>query len=156
MKTHFLIHFLCTEYLWTAPEILKLGFEESLLRGTKEGDVYSFGLIMKELIKREIPFVDQPDDQRLSQLIADIASGILKAENHVACNGNGIPEHVFEIMRRCVSYVPSRRMTFTEIQNVVQKIDKSMGSRSGKSNIGMVCGYGLIPGLIIIIIYILY
>lgn len=97
--------------------------------------MYSFGLIMKELIKREIPFVDQPDDQRLTRLIADIAAGILRAENHVCCNGNGIPEHVFEIMRRCVSFQANRRMTFTDVQNVVQKMDKSMSSKSGKSNI---------------------
>ena len=103
--------------------------------GTREGDVYSFGLIMKELIKRELPFIDQPNDQRLEQLVADIASGILKAEEYVRCSGNGIPEHVFEIMRQCVSFVPSRRMGFAEIQNMVHKMDKSLSSKSGKSNI---------------------
>ena len=113
---------------------MKLGFEESLLGGTKESDVYSFGLIMKELIKREIPFIDQPNDQPLAQLVADIASGVQRAENHVRCSGNGIPEHVFEIMRRCVSFQPSRRMSFAEIQNVVQKMDK-LSNKSGKSNI---------------------
>lgn len=42
------------EYLWTAPELLNLGFSDCLISGTKESDFYSFGLIMQELIKRNI------------------------------------------------------------------------------------------------------
>ena len=121
--------------MWTAPEILKLGFEECLNYGTKETDIYSFGLIMEELIKREIPFIDEANESCLSRLVADIASGIVKAENHVHCNSTGILEHVFEIMKRCVSFLPKDRMSFVEIQNIVRKMDKSISSKSGKSNI---------------------
>lgn len=123
------------EYLWTAPELLKLGLELSLIRGTRESDVFSFGLIMKEIIKREIPYVDQPNDPHLSQLINDIASGITKAENNIKCDSAGMPEHVYEIMKRCVSFNINQRMKFSEIQSIFQKMDKSFNSKSGKSNI---------------------
>lgn len=47
---------------------------------------------MKELIKREIPFIDQPNNQandNLAKLIADIAAGVKRAENHIRCDGSG-------------------------------------------------------------------
>ena len=38
-------------------------------------------------------------------------------------------------MKRCVSFSPNKRMNFIEIRNIVQKIDKSISNKSGKSNI---------------------
>ena len=38
-------------------------------------------------------------------------------------------------MKRCLSFVPNHRMNFIEIQNIVRKMDKSITSKSGKSNI---------------------
>ncbi len=37
------------ELIWRAPELLRSGDR----RGTKEGDVYSFGIICSELVNRE-------------------------------------------------------------------------------------------------------
>jgi serine/threonine protein kinase len=40
---------LCTELLWTAPELLR----DINKLGTQAGDVYSFGVICSELVNRE-------------------------------------------------------------------------------------------------------
>lgn len=52
--------FLCclVELYWTAPELLRL--EEYPFQGTQKGDVYSFAIIMKELINNneDGPFHD--------------------------------------------------------------------------------------------------
>lgn len=40
--------------LWTAPELL--GSELATSNGTQEGDIYSFGIIMQEVMYRCMPF----------------------------------------------------------------------------------------------------
>lgn len=60
-----LVHlFVLTELLWTAPEILR---DPSLAcPGTYPGDVYSFAIIMQEVISRCAPFcmLDMPPKGR--------------------------------------------------------------------------------------------
>ena len=40
--------------LWTAPELLRL--TNPLARGTQKGDVFSFGIILQEIITRTEPY----------------------------------------------------------------------------------------------------
>ena len=46
----------CIGLLWTAPELLRLIETDRPMYGTPLGDVYSFGIILQQLIQREDPF----------------------------------------------------------------------------------------------------
>ena len=45
---------LISDLLWTAPELLSA--DNKALPGTPAGDIYSFGIILQEIISREGPF----------------------------------------------------------------------------------------------------
>lgn len=60
---YFLCHyacFLCADQLWTAPELLRC--RNLMSQGSYKGDVYSFAIIMQEVISRSAPFcmLDMP------------------------------------------------------------------------------------------------
>ena len=42
--------------LWTAPELLRMPEMQRPPHGTKAGDIYSFGIILQEILYRALPF----------------------------------------------------------------------------------------------------
>ena len=47
------------DLLWTAPELLRTS--KPPIGGTKEGDVYSFGIIVQEILTCDVPYCMFPD-----------------------------------------------------------------------------------------------
>jgi len=56
---------LLSDKLWTAPEILVQRVKEgdTFVPGTQEGDVYSFAIIVQEILYRQGPFFVCEDNQ---------------------------------------------------------------------------------------------
>jgi len=44
------------EKLWTSPELLRVSRIERPVYGTQNGDIYSFGIIMQEIMLRDEPY----------------------------------------------------------------------------------------------------
>ena len=61
MNRNFHFHILVA-LLWTAPELLRMKPRPE--RGTQAGDVYSFAIVLQEIIFREPPFLCSSDTRR--------------------------------------------------------------------------------------------
>ncbi|RHZ78856.1 hypothetical protein Glove_155g21 [Diversispora epigaea] len=87
-----------------------------VLRGnqfTSEGDIYSFGGIMYEIVTAQRPFVDQAHD---TYLMIDICNGVRpKVPDFML---NWIPEWYLDLMYRCWSDDPYKRPTADELTNL--------------------------------------
>lgn len=101
--------------LWMAPEVFngKYGFARY---GTKV-DVYSFGIVLFELITRKDPFSDQ-EDLSLIEFQTLVSEGL----RPVVPDGCDIPDGFEMLMKRCWDGTPDKRPSFTEIAAELQAI----------------------------------
>ncbi|KAM8924754.1 guanylate cyclase 2G-like [Pelodytes ibericus] len=103
-----------TELYWTAPELLRLGVFP--FQGTQKGDVYSFAILMRELIynSEDGPFQDLTlDPEEIINKIKHAGSRVplrpsLSAEK---CN-----ERIISMLKMCWDENPERRPSFTAIK----------------------------------------
>ncbi|XP_055356096.1 atrial natriuretic peptide receptor 1-like isoform X2 [Paramacrobiotus metropolitanus] len=107
--------------LWRAPEHLRAPMPP---KGTKAGDVYSFGIIVQEIILRCEPF-GSPDVKRLPMDPYAIITEVIKGTNpplrpHVP--KDACPPELYAIMEHSWSEEPEKRPTFKEIRSQFKKI----------------------------------
>ena len=59
--------------LWTAPELLKVNKKPK--RGSKEGDVFSYGIIVQEIILQGLPYCLNTPLLMADDIIKEVESG---------------------------------------------------------------------------------
>ncbi|RHZ78853.1 hypothetical protein Glove_155g132 [Diversispora epigaea] len=95
-----------------------------VLRGnefTREGDIYSFGGIMYEMVTAQRPFADQAHD---TYLMIDICNGVRpKVPDFML---NWIPEWYLDVMYQCLNDDPSERPTAVELSNLFCEISEKL------------------------------
>uniref|UniRef100_A0A8C8J8Z7 Guanylate cyclase n=1 Tax=Oncorhynchus tshawytscha TaxID=74940 RepID=A0A8C8J8Z7_ONCTS len=106
------------DQLWVAPELLR---NSTLMkRGTFQGDVYSFAIIMQEVIARCAPFcmLDMPPKEILSKLKSPppLCRPTVSADE--------APLEVIQVMKQAWSEEPDKRPTFEEIFKQFKSITK--------------------------------
>ncbi|XP_050297580.1 atrial natriuretic peptide receptor 1 isoform X1 [Anthonomus grandis grandis] len=100
--------------LWVAPELLPL----TLIPGnpaTQKGDVYSFAIILEEIIVRGGPY----DAARRYLEVEEIITRVASRENppfRPAVSQGDCPEELLELMERCWNDNPEDRPTFDSIR----------------------------------------
>lgn len=96
------------DLLWSAPELLRNS--ELLSRGSQEGDVFAFGIIMQEVILRKAPYVtlNLPSESIVNQ----IRQGSTIRPN---VSTKKAPLDALVIMRNCWSESPDARPKINEI-----------------------------------------
>uniref|UniRef100_A0A8C2XTM6 Guanylate cyclase n=1 Tax=Cyclopterus lumpus TaxID=8103 RepID=A0A8C2XTM6_CYCLU len=99
------------ELLWTAPEILRSCQPE--LHGTPSGDVYSFAIIMQEVVVRGPPYC-----------MMDMSLSLSPEGNSLPTNSDYAPPECIQLMKRCWNEQQDKRLSFEEIFDQFKNINK--------------------------------
>ncbi|ESO91425.1 hypothetical protein LOTGIDRAFT_209773 [Lottia gigantea] len=104
------------ECLWKAPEVLRsIG-----ANGSKEGDIYSFGIILYEIFTREQPFADETAELGISAVISKI-----KEHTPPYCRPEmkdcSKQSELESLIKHCWSEVPSARPHFSQVKKVLKE-----------------------------------
>ncbi|XP_074970470.1 retinal guanylyl cyclase 2 [Phalacrocorax aristotelis] len=106
------------ELLWTAPELLR--DPDMCRKGTFKGDIYSFAIILQEMVVRGPPYC-------MSELSAEEIIKKVKKPPPL-CRPNITPElaplECIQVMKQCWGEAPERRPTFEEVFHKFKTINK--------------------------------
>jgi len=95
---------------WMAPEVFQTNSYD------RKADVYSFSMILYEIICQEIPFEDIQSKQRLGLMVCSGGRPDLKAAPP------DCPEELLALMASCWDAAPAVRPDFDEIAATLAKI----------------------------------
>ncbi|XP_077986228.1 atrial natriuretic peptide receptor 1-like [Glandiceps talaboti] len=101
------------EQLWTAPELLRQFTRP--LNGSQKGDVYSFGIVLQEIIQRNGPF-PTPNEAMLTK---DIVNRVKNGETppfRPKIDSSECEVQWLRVILSCLSEDPLVRPTFTELK----------------------------------------
>ncbi|OQV12254.1 Atrial natriuretic peptide receptor 1 [Hypsibius exemplaris] len=110
---------------WRAPELLR---QVMPAKGTPKGDVYSFAIILQQIILRSSPFelpsdpLEMTDTEILSEVAAANIPPVRPRVPRSACSNE-----LYDLMERCWEEVPIERPTFPKIKDRLRKVIGNVG-----------------------------
>ncbi|KAJ8711871.1 hypothetical protein PYW08_008825 [Mythimna loreyi] len=125
-------HSYWTRLLWTAPELLRTA--EPPPEGTQKGDVYSFGIVMHEIVNRQGAFWLGPGiEMAPKQIIETVISSGLRpnTSHHRSCE----VDDATELMRRCWAEDPLERPVFGHLKGAIRRLNKTQESSNILDNL---------------------
>lgn len=102
-------------YRWMAPEVIR---HESY---SETADVYSFAVVLWQLITREDPFFDKSPIEAAGKVALELARPALP---------DGTPDSVTALIERCWSEDPSHRYSFVEVSKQLLCLELSATERA--------------------------
>ncbi|OWA52554.1 Atrial natriuretic peptide receptor 1 [Hypsibius exemplaris] len=108
--------------LWRAPELLR----RPVLSGTQKGDVYSFGILLQQLILRSAPYESSIEAQRVDylthakDLVMEVKRGASPPQRPVV-PVSSCPEPLHALLEMCWDEHPMVRIPFIRIRDILQK-----------------------------------
>ncbi|XP_045047608.2 guanylate cyclase 2G [Desmodus rotundus] len=108
-----------SELYWTAPELLRL--PEAPRSGTPKGDVYSFAILMRELIHHHGhgPFDDH--DEAPDEIIHRIRDPTASVPLRPSLSEEKGDERIMVLVRACWDESPEKRPTFRSIKKILRE-----------------------------------
>ncbi|XP_025266935.1 atrial natriuretic peptide receptor 1 isoform X3 [Camponotus floridanus] len=119
--------------LWTAPELLRM--ERRPPEGTQKGDVYSFAIIVHEIVMRQGPFyLGDNNDLSPKEIIEGVRRGGGSPLRPVI-DDTSVEEEVATLMRRCWAQDSADRPDFPALKQTIRKINKDYESSNILDNL---------------------
>ena len=125
---------------WVAPEHLRK--KDPLISGSQKGDVYSFAIIIQEIVTRTEPYdTDSMPSRTNSRLTPEEILNLIRMSleppfrpivQHV---DKIVPQELINLMEKSWSENPSQRPTFTNIRTSLKRLGKSFGSSNLLDNL---------------------
>ncbi|XP_075979488.1 retinal guanylyl cyclase 1 [Anticarsia gemmatalis] len=111
-------HRTARDLLWTAPELLREGRGEA--RGTQPGDVFSFAIIMQEVIVRGEPYC------MLSLTPDEIVEKVSRPPPLIrpSVSMGAAPPEAVSVMRQCWSEAPDLRPDFHRLHDIFRHLHR--------------------------------
>ncbi|XP_048515971.1 atrial natriuretic peptide receptor 1 isoform X6 [Athalia rosae] len=119
--------------LWTAPELLRL--DRRPPEGTQKGDVYSFAIIVHEIVVRQGPFYLGDDNDTPPK---EIVEGVRRGGGsplRPLIDEAAVEEEVATLMRRCWAQDAADRPDFPALKQTIRKINKDYESSNILDNL---------------------
>ncbi|XP_034940599.1 atrial natriuretic peptide receptor 1-like isoform X1 [Chelonus insularis] len=119
--------------LWTAPELLRM--ERRPPEGTQKGDVYSFAIIVHEIVVRQGPFYLGEDSNYSPR---EIVEGVRRGGGsplRPSLDEAAVEEEVATLMRRCWAQDSADRPDFPALKQTIRKINKDYESSNILDNL---------------------
>ncbi|OWA51253.1 Atrial natriuretic peptide receptor 1 [Hypsibius exemplaris] len=107
--------------LWRAPEFLSINMPPS---GTPRGDVYSFAIILQQIILESRPFSNH-NEKRDKYSALEIINEVLQSNvppTRPQVSRSACPNAVYELMEQCWSEFPLDRPSFQKIRDQLKRI----------------------------------
>ncbi|XP_076296044.1 atrial natriuretic peptide receptor 1 isoform X2 [Lasioglossum baleicum] len=118
--------------LWTAPELLRMARRPP--EGTQKGDVYSFAVIVHEIVVQQGPFY-LGDNYRLTE--SEIVDTVKRGGGSPLrpAIDSSVEEVVSNLMKRCWAEDAADRPDFSALKQTIRKINKDHESNNIMDNL---------------------
>ncbi|KAK2155393.1 hypothetical protein LSH36_241g02011 [Paralvinella palmiformis] len=108
------------QLFWTAPEHLR---EEVTVRGgSQKGDVYSYAMILQEILTRSTPYCDISDDPQY--IIERLEAGDRPVLRPKILSSSQNEDKLVDVMRMCWEEIPAFRPNFVTVTDSLKKLNK--------------------------------
>ncbi|XP_077987526.1 atrial natriuretic peptide receptor 1-like [Glandiceps talaboti] len=111
---------------WRAPELLR---NVSVDQGTQKGDIYSFGIILQEIMTRSGPYETELTEQCLSPkaIIENVKGTAVPPFRPKMVSLSQTPDDIINLMERCWSDVEDERPDIVKIKQSVKLMSSQLG-----------------------------
>ncbi|ELU14714.1 hypothetical protein CAPTEDRAFT_158426 [Capitella teleta] len=111
--------------LWMAPELLRMG-SQSPIQGTQKGDLYSFGIVLQEILYRCPPyFIEDESPAEVIQLVMKGEPDVYRPKiTKLDAPSEGLQDGFLRILRMCWQENPEERPTFHSLLRMLRSMNK--------------------------------
>ncbi|XP_077994026.1 atrial natriuretic peptide receptor 1-like isoform X3 [Glandiceps talaboti] len=116
--------------LWRSPELLR----DPNRKPNLESDVYSFGIILQEIVQRSGPYESSSSTMSPEEIVERVKH-VETPPFRPVVGKDSCPPEIFQLMEKCWSELPGDRPDVNDLRNNVRKLNKNSDSENILDNL---------------------